>query len=138
MSRDPINVVHDFEQAINSRDPAAIVALLTPDSVFVDSMGAPVQTPDKLRAAWTAYFSMVPDYAISHDEILTHGDTVAVFGSARGTFSPDGHIRRENFWEPPAAWRARIRDGKIALWQVFTDNEPIRLIVRRNSDAPRP
>jgi len=23
-----------------------------------------------------------------------------------------------------------VRDGKIALWQVFTDNEPIRAIMR--------
>jgi ketosteroid isomerase-like protein len=128
---DPAETVLQFEQRINSRDPAAIVSLLSDDSVFVDSLGNRVEGREKLRAAWEGYFQMVPDYAISHQEILRHGETVAVFGSARGTFSPDGQIRKENFWETPAAWRARVKDGKIALWQVYADNEPIRAIMRR-------
>ena len=49
--------------------------------------------------------------------------------SARGTFSQDGQIRKENFWQTTAAWRALVKDGKIALWQVFTDNKPIREII---------
>jgi ketosteroid isomerase-like protein len=133
MPIDPVEVVLKFEKAINSRDPAAIVALLAADSVFVDSMGARARGLEKLRATWEGYFKMVPDYAISHEEIFNHGDTVAVFGSARGTFSSDGQIRKENFWETTAAWRASVKDGKIALWQVFTDNEPIREIMRRKS-----
>jgi ketosteroid isomerase-like protein len=133
MPIDPVEVVLKFEKAINSRDSAAIVALLAADSVFVDSMGARARGLEKLRAAWEGYFKMVPDYTISHEEIFNHGDTVAVFGSARGTFSSDGQIRKENFWETTAAWRASVKDGKIALWQVFTDNEPIREIMRRKS-----
>jgi len=133
MPIEPVDVVLKFEKAINSRDSAAIVALLAADSVFVDSMGARVQGLEKLRAAWEGYFKMVPDYTVSHEEIFNHGDTVAVFGSARGTFSPDGQIRKESFWETTAAWRASVKDGKIALWQVFTDNEPIREIIRRKA-----
>ncbi len=129
----PIDVVLRFEQTINSHNPAAIVGLLTTDSVFVDSMGIHMQGLEKLRAAWESYFKMVPDYTISHEEIFNHGDTVAVFGWARGTFSQDGQIRKENFWETTAAWRALVKDGKIALWQIFTDNEPIREIMRRKS-----
>ena len=131
MPADPVDVVLKFEQQINSRNPAAIAGLLTADSVFVDSLGARVQGLEKLRAAWEGYFQMVPDYTISHEEIFSHGDAVAVFGSAWGTFSPDGQIRTENFWRTTAAWRALVKDGKIALWQVFADNEPIRAIMRR-------
>lgn len=40
---------------------------------------------------------------------------------------------KENFWTTPAAWRAVVKDGKIAVWQVFADNEPIRAIMRKNS-----
>ena len=133
MSSSPVDVVLEFEQRINSRKPAAIVGLLTPNSVFVDSLGSRVQGLEKLRAAWEGYFKMVPDYSISHEEIFEQGDRVAMFGSARGTFSQDGQIRKENFWTTTAAWRALVRDGKIALWQVFTDNEPIRAIMRRTS-----
>ena len=60
------------------------------------------------------------------------GGLVAVFGSAQGTFSKDGKFQKENFWKTPAAWCAVAKDGKIALWQVFTDNEPIRAIMRKN------
>jgi ketosteroid isomerase-like protein len=133
MPVEPVDVVLNFEQAINSRNPTAIVGLLAADSVFVDSMGARVQGLEKLRAAWEGYFKMVPDYTVSHDEIFSRGDTVAVFGSARGTFSMDGQVRKENFWQTTAAWRALVKDGKISLWQVFTDNEPIREIMRRKS-----
>ncbi len=131
MNPDPVEVVLKFEQAINSRNPAAIVALVTADSVFIDSLGARVQGAARLRTAWESYFRMVPDYSISHSEILNRGDVVAVFGSARGTFSQDGQIREENSWQTPAAWRALIHDDKVAEWRVYADNEPIRAIMRR-------
>lgn len=128
---DAINVVLKFEQLINSRDAAAVCSLLTGDSVFVDSMGNRIAGAAKMRPAWEGYFKMVPDYTISHSEIFANGNTVAVFGSAQGTFSKDGQIRKEDFWKTPAAWQAVVKDGKIALWQVFADNEPIRAIMRR-------
>jgi hypothetical protein len=58
---------------------------------------------------------MVPDYAISHSEIFANGGLVAVFGSAKGTFSKDGKLQKAAFSKTPAAWRAVVKDGKIAL-----------------------
>ena len=133
MSSNPVAVVLDFERRINSRNPAAVAALLTPDSVFVDSLGSRMQGVEKLRTAWEGFFKMVPDYAISHEEIFGQGDKVAVFGYARGTFSQDGRIRQENSWTTTAAWLAVVKEGKIASWQVFADNEPIRVIMRKTS-----
>jgi ketosteroid isomerase-like protein len=127
----PIDVVLKFEQLINSRSPDAICSLLTEDSAFIDSMGNRSAGLETLRKAWAGYFKMVPDYAISHAEIFANGETVAMFGSAQGTFSKDGPVKKEDSWKTPAAWRAVVRDGKIALWQVFADNEPIRAIMRR-------
>ena len=98
MESDPVEVVLKFERLINSRDPAAIAGLLTADSTFVDSMGWRVEGREKLRAAWEGYFRMVPDYSVSHDEIFGHDDTVAMFGTAQGTYSQDGTLRKENFW----------------------------------------
>ncbi len=131
MNSNPIDVVLRFERVINDRKPEAIVGMLSPDSAFVDSMGARVGGRDKLRAAWESYFKMVPDYFISHDEIFAQGETVAMFGTAQGTFSLNGSLRKENFWKCTAAWRAVVKDGKIARWQVFADNEPIRAIMRK-------
>jgi ketosteroid isomerase-like protein len=128
---EPINVVLKFEQSINSRNVEAVYSLLTPDSVFVDSLGNRVEGADKMRSAWEGYFKIVPDYTVSHSDIFANGETVAVFGSAQGTFSRDDKLYPENFWKTPAAWRAVVKNGKIAHWQVFADNEPIRAIMRK-------
>jgi ketosteroid isomerase-like protein len=128
---EPINVVLRFEELINSRRAEEVCSLLTPDSVLIDSMGNRTEGASKLLSAWTGYFKMVPDYTISHSEILASGELVAVFGSAKGTFTKDGNLRKEDYWETPAAWRAIVNNGKIALWQVFADNEPIRAIMRK-------
>jgi hypothetical protein len=73
---------------------------------------------------------MVPDYKVSHEEIFAMGDVVAVFGTARGTFvAPGGTAKKENFWEVPASWKAIVREGKVAHWQVYADNQPIRKLM---------
>jgi ketosteroid isomerase-like protein len=128
---DPIDVVLKFEQLINSRSAEAVCSLVTSDSALIDSMGNRIEGASKLRTAWAAYFRMVPDYTISHSEILANGETVAVFGSAQGSFTKDGNLRKEDFWKTPAAWHAVVKDGRVARWQVFADNEPIRAIMRK-------
>ena len=129
----PIHVVLEFEKLINAHDPEAICALMAGDGEFIDSLGNRIQGTERMRAAWEGYFKMVPDYSISHSEIFANGNTVAVFGSAQGTFSKDGQLAKENVWKTPAAWRAVVKDGKIAVWQVYADNEPIRAIMRKYS-----
>ena len=132
MSSDsPIQVVLKFEELINGRNAEAIAAFMTANGAFLDSLGNSIQGAEKLRAAWTGYFKIVPDYSISHSEIFADGNTVGVFGSAQGTFSKDGQFDKTNFWKTPAAWRAEVKDGKIAVWQVYADNEPIRAIMRK-------
>jgi ketosteroid isomerase-like protein len=126
----PVEVVLKFEQLINARNVLAICGLMTIEGEFIDSLGNRVQGAQKLRAAWEGYFKMVPDYSISHSEIFSDGNTVAVFGSAQGTFAKDGVLKKEDFWKMPAAWRAVVKDGKIAVWQVYADNEPIRALMR--------
>ena len=98
----PIEVVLKFEQAINSGNPEAICSLMTADGEFIDSLGNGLRGTEKLRSAWTGYFKMIPDYSISHSEILVNGNTVAIFGSAQGTFSKNGSLKKENFWKTPA------------------------------------
>ena len=38
--------------------------------------------------------------------------------------------KKQAYGKTPAACRAVVRDGKIALRQVFTGNEPIRVVTR--------
>lgn len=133
----PVELVLRFEQLINSRNPEAICSFMAGDGEFIDSLGNRIRGAEKLRSAWTGYFKMVPDYSISHSDIFADGNTIAIFGSAQGTFassnSKEGQLAKENFWKTPAAWRAVVKDNKIAVWQVFADNEPIRAIMRRHS-----
>jgi hypothetical protein len=90
--------------------------------------------------AWAGYFNMVPDYSISHSEIFAAANTVAVFGSAQGTFSKDGQFTKANIWKTPAGWRAIVKDSKIAVWQVYADNEQTRATMGsarpRRDDCP--
>ncbi|MCI0402177.1 MAG: nuclear transport factor 2 family protein [Acidobacteria bacterium] len=127
----PIAVVLAFEKKLNAGDVDGIVALMATDGVFIDSMGAKITGHANLRQAWTEYFRMVPDYRISHSEVFSQGATVALFGEARGTLTHDGLMHRENAWSTPAAWRAVVEGGRIRVWQVFADNEPVRQIMRR-------
>lgn len=131
-SDNAIATVLKFEQLINSRSADAVCSLVTQDSLFIDSLGTRMEGHERLLAAWQGYFKMVPDYSISHEEILATDNTIAMFGTAQGTFSKDGELKKENFWRTPAAWRAVVKDHKIAVWQVFADNEPIRAIMRKD------
>jgi hypothetical protein len=120
-----IPIAQSFVAAINAHDAASIVAHATPDHRFIDSLGNTVPS-DKLRAAWDGYFKMVPDYRISVTRWVPDGESVVAYGTASGTFA-------DTAWSTPAAWRAVIRDGRIAEWQVYADNEPIREIMRRSA-----
>lgn len=129
----PVDVVLQFEHAINSRNPDAICAFMSSDGEFIDSLGSVLEGAEKLRAAWAGYFKIFPDYSISHTEIFAEGNTVAIFGAAQGTTAAEGEIKKENFWKTPAAWRAVVRDDKIAVWQVYADNEPARAVMRKRT-----
>jgi len=84
---------------------------------------------EAMRKGWTGYYRMFPDYRVSHTEVISHGEVVAVFGSAEGTYAVEGKLPKQNHWSVPAAWRAVVRDGLIAEWQVYADNQAARKII---------
>ena len=114
-----------FVNEINRHDVAALAAMMAPDFRFVDSLGQEVRGVERMRAAWTSYFALFPDYRITIREHLSLGPVVALFGSASGTLAEQGELPARNRWTLPAAWRAVIRDGRVADWQVYTDNQPV-------------
>jgi ketosteroid isomerase-like protein len=124
-----VEVALAFVARINAHDVDGIVGLLTPDHVFIDTLGSTFRGPDSLRQGWKAYLERFPDYAVEVTEQLCRGDVVALLGKARGTYRVNGRLPRENFWEIPAAWRAVIRNERVAEWQVYCDNDPARRIM---------
>ncbi len=120
------SVAHAFVRAINRQDADALAELMTGEHRFIDSLGNVVEGRERMRAAWTKYFHMVPDYSVAVEETFYDGPVVVMLGTAQGTYSPDGGLKPENHWTTPTAFRAFIQDQKMAEWRVYCDNEPIR------------
>jgi ketosteroid isomerase-like protein len=127
----PIETVLQFLQRIGSHDADAIAALMTPDHVFVDSMGQRVEGREQMRGGWQKYFAFCPDYWVSHELIFENGNAVAVTGSAGGTIAAQGALPPENRWRTPAAWLAIVESGLVREWRVYADNKPVYDIVSR-------
>ncbi len=132
----PQRVAEHFVATINDHDVEGLASLMTSDHRFIDSLGTVVEGRDAMREGWTFYFSMVPDYHIdiSHSFVAEDGKAEAILvGVASGSFWSNGIKRLDSSWSMPAAVRATIRDGKVAEWQVYADNEPIREQMRAAS-----
>lgn len=128
-AKGPVHVVLSFLKAINAANVDGLCALMSDDHVFVDGLGSRVQGKETMRKGWKCYFQWFPDYRVSHEEIFSHGDVVAVFGSAEGTFAVNGKLPKENHWTVPAAWKGIVRDGLIAEWHVYADNQAARRLM---------
>jgi len=121
----PVETVLRFLNCINQRDVDKLVELMTEDHVFIDSLGQSVRGREKMRAAWSGYYAFCPDYWVSHDEVLSKGSVVAVFGAAGGTIAANGKLPPENQWRAWVAWRAKVEKGLVKEWRVYADNKPV-------------
>lgn len=128
----PERVVRDFVEAINRQSVEQLGALMTEDHVFIDCLGARHEGREKIKAGWEAYFRMVPDYQVVVEESYVSGAVVVLLGLAEGTYAVEGRMPSENRWQTPAAWRVRIREGLVAEWRAYADNEPLRQVVAKN------
>ena len=80
-----------------------------------------------MEAGWISYFSMCPDYWIRIDTVMDNAGGVLAAGEAGGTI--DGQS-----WRIPAAWKAVLRDDRVAEWRVFADNKPVyEILAKRQS-----
>ena len=127
----PAETVLAFIQAINRHEIGTLTNLMTPDHEFVDSLGVVARGIDTMRQAWIAYFFMIPDYSIEVTGLFSEGTSVVVTGKASGTVAVRGKLPSANAWEIPMAAQAEVRDGRVARWQVFADNDPVRQILNR-------
>lgn len=125
-------IAQRFVERICAHDVAGLTSLMTPEHVFVDSLGQRSRRPE-IEVGWRQYFHMVPDYWIKIDRSFSEGGIAILVGAAGGTFVAEGgHPRAENRWETPAVWVATVENGRIAEWRIYADNEPIRERMRRS------
>ncbi|HEY7637134.1 MAG TPA: nuclear transport factor 2 family protein [Gemmatimonadales bacterium] len=118
-----IDVIREFIARINDHDVEGLSAVLTENHRFIDSLGSVFVGRETLRAGWADYFRLVSDYRITVDEFADAGSSLLLVGSVAGRSAGVE-------WTVPAAWRAVVQDGRIAEWQVYVDNEPLRASLR--------
>jgi uncharacterized protein (TIGR02246 family) len=126
-------IAEQFVACINAHDVDGLARLATSDHRFIDSLGAVLEGRDAIRSAWQAYFELVPDYHLAIGQRFSAEAEVVLLAVAGGSLSPGGHPREDSAWTTPAALRALIRGDRVAEWQVYADNEPIRQQMRRVS-----
>ena len=124
-------IAQAFIRAINRQDVDRLAELMSPAHRFVDSVSNVTEGKDRMCEAWTAYFRMIPDYAIAIEEYYPADPVVIMLGVASGTYTPDGPLHSENRWQTPIAIRALVEDGIITEWRVYADNEPMRTLIAR-------
>jgi ketosteroid isomerase-like protein len=115
-------VFSHFVDAIRRHDVEALVRLMTPDHVFMDSLGNRVQGAAAMRAGWQGYFSLCADYWIRLHHIVADGSLILATGEAGGTI--DGIA-----WKTPAAFQCLIHQDRVLEWRVFADNKPVYKIL---------
>lgn len=131
--RDAEEIARRFTDAINDRDLDRMRQLLHPHHRLIDSLGRSIEGREAVLEAWRGYFGFMPEYRIEVGDVLVQDPRVAMFGSARGTFSEGGALLAENRWEIPAAWLARIDGSLVESWHVYADNKPVYEIMERYS-----
>jgi hypothetical protein len=120
--------VREFIARINAHDPRGIVALCTPDHVFIDSLGARLSGLEHLEQGWIGYFSIFPDYLVEIEALASNETLVLLSGWASAT-----HVGSGRAWRIPGAWRALVSGLLIAEWQVFADNKPVYEILAHSA-----
>ena len=124
-------VAKELVDAIDEADLEQISDLMTEDFLFIDSDGTVVKGREKMREGWESYLSMVPDYRITIAESFAEDNRVIFVGTASGTFVHAGELRSQNHWRIPAAWRAVVRNEKVAVWQIYLNPQPMKAILAR-------
>ena len=119
------DIALEFIDRINSHDIPLLAEMITEDHLFIDAQGNQVRGRQPLERSWRACFEWFPDYSIRVDQAFANGNIAVVTGCATGTYSICGRLSRENRWKTPSAWQSVMRNGKIAEWRVYADNEPV-------------
>jgi uncharacterized protein (TIGR02246 family) len=130
-----VETVLRFLDCVNQRDANKLAELMTEDHVFIDSLGKSVRGREKMRAGWKGYYTLCPNYWVSHEQILQSGDFVAVFGSAGGTIAAEGTLTKENEWRTPVAWLAVVENDLVKEWRVYADNKPVYDIMAKQTQS---
>jgi ketosteroid isomerase-like protein len=117
----PFDIVADFNDAINSRDPGKLALLISDDHEFTDRAGQRVIGKKDCIAAWESFFRQFPDYRNNFEHMEIHGDVVITFGHSKCS---------DERLSGPALWTATIKNNLIQEWRVYADTPESRKLLR--------
>lgn len=126
-----LETVKLFVEAINSGDADKMAELMTEDHTFIDGDGSEHSGRSQMHSGWKEHLALIPDFTITVEDSFSRGDTVILIGTVEGTFIDKGELRPENHWRVFAAWRVKVARDKVAVWQLFANQEPLVEIYTR-------
>jgi ketosteroid isomerase-like protein len=104
-----LEVINRFNEAFNRHDVDGVMALMTADCVFENTLPAPdgerFEGAAAVRDFWRRFFQSTPGARFETEEIFTAGDRGVVLWVFRWDES-GGHVRGVDVM--------RVRDGKVA------------------------
>ena len=97
------------------------------DHPFIDSLGHVAHGREAVRVSWRSYYVLYPDW-VSHREIFSAADRIAVFGAAGGTIAAAGGLAPEHKWRIPAAWLAVVEKSLMREWWPTRPNRHTNIV----------
>ncbi|HMG94157.1 MAG TPA: nuclear transport factor 2 family protein [Chryseolinea sp.] len=116
----PFDVVNNFNDAINSRDPGRLALFMSEDHTFVDSAGGRAMGRKDCIIVWERFFSQFPDYKNNFEHMELQGNVVITFGHSRCS---------DEKLNGPALWTATIKNNLIQEWRVYNDTPANRKLI---------
>ncbi len=119
-----LDTVMAFMGAMGAGDMDTVVALMADDMVWHNEGDArlpwigPWAGKDEILSFLGVFGQNLEVTKWENQDVLASGDTVAVFGIMNGTTTKSG----APIGEFTFALRAKVRDGKVVLWNWFEDS----------------
>ncbi|HET9170095.1 MAG TPA: ester cyclase [Actinospica sp.] len=137
---DIINVVRAFYEPFRTGDTAVYDEILTDDWIDIPLAPGQQQGPAGLPAQIAAFRQAMPDYHVTHEDIVIGGDRVAVRNTVSGThqgafmgYEPTGRrieIRTIDIHQ--------VRDNRIVVTWHLEDFAGLMTQLAAPTDAPVP
>ena len=123
-SQATLDTVMAFMGAMGSGDMETVDALMADDMVWRNEGDAslpwlgPWQGKEEIFAFLGVFGANFQTTKWENTDVLASGDTVAVFGNMNGITTHSG----KEIGDFTFALRAKVRDGKVVLWNWFEDS----------------
>jgi predicted ester cyclase len=132
------DVVRSFYEPFRTGDTSIYDEVLAPDWIDVPLAPGQQQGPSGMAGQIAAFRHAMPDYAVTHEDVIVQGDKVAVRNTVSGThqgafmgIQPTGrHIEMRTMDVH------QVRDGKIVVTWHLEDFAGLMAQLNAPADAP--